>query len=230
MPAHLGLIAAVRDRLRRFADPGKADSMRRYMKSVMPFHGVQAGPRRRVFAEVFAANPIEDQETWEDTVRTLWRVASHREERYAAVELTGHRLYTAFQTPATAALYEDLITAGAWWDYVDPLAVNRVGPLLRAHPTELRPLVSGWALAGDLWLRRSAILCQVGAGAETDADLLLGSIEPNLRHPDFFVRKAIGWALREYARTDPGSVLKFVDEHESRISALSRREALRNLR
>ncbi|MEY9213409.1 DNA alkylation repair protein [Thermobifida halotolerans] len=229
MPAHLGLIAAVRDRLRGAADPVRAESMRRYFKSEMPFHGVPTADRRRLFVDIFATCPLGDFETWEDTVRTLWRVASHREERYAAVELTGYRRYAVHQVPEAVPLYEELIVAGAWWDYVDPIAINRIGPLLRAYPRELRPRVSGWALAGDRWLRRTAILCQLRSGEATDVDLLLDCVEPNLPHPDFFVRKAIGWALREYAKTDSGRVVKFVEEHRDQMSPLSLREALRNL-
>ncbi|GAA3758908.1 DNA alkylation repair protein [Salinactinospora qingdaonensis] len=229
MPAHLGVIAAVRDRLRTLADPAAAAPMRRYMKSELPFHGVRADTRRRAFREIFAAFPMDDPITWEDTVRTMWRVATHREERYAAVDLTGHPLYRKFQTPPVTALYEDLIVAGGWWDYVDELAIRRVGPLLRSHPGRVRPIVISWALTGDVWLRRSAIICQVGAKGETDPGLLFASIEPNLSHKGYFIRKAIGWSLREYAKTDPDAVRTFVTKHSEVLSALSRREALRHL-
>ncbi|GLU46456.1 DNA alkylation repair protein [Nocardiopsis ansamitocini] len=229
MTAHLGLIAAVRERLRSAADPSDAGPMQQHARSDLPFHGVRASSRRSVFADVFTAHPIHGAGNWEDTVRTLWRVASHREERYAAVELTGHPLYSGHQTPAVVDLYEDLVVAGAWWDYVDVIAPRRVGPLLRAHPLELRPLVGSWSLGTDPWLRRAAILCQLGSREQTDTDLLFASIEPSIGHPDLFVRKAIGRALREHAKTDPGSVLKFTAEHGDRMSGLSLREALKHL-
>ncbi|MBB6172924.1 3-methyladenine DNA glycosylase AlkD [Nocardiopsis mwathae] len=230
MTAHLGLIAAVRDRLCELADPDKAGPMRAYMKSELPFHGVQAGPRRRAMDEIFAAYPLDDAAAWGDTVRTLWRAATHREERYAAVQLTGHPRYLDFQGTAAVGLYEDLIVAGAWWDYVDEIAVRRIGPLLREDPERMRPLVRGWALSGDLWLRRTAIICQNGAGARTDPGLLFGVIEPNLDHQGFFIRKAIGWALRSYARVEPDAVARFVADTGQRMSPLSRREALKHLR
>ncbi|WP_415840277.1 DNA alkylation repair protein, partial [Nocardiopsis gilva] len=230
MTAHLGLIAAVRDRLREMGDPEKAGPMRDYMKSDLPFHGVQAGRRRRAMDEIFAAYPISDPVTWDDTTRTLWRAATHREERYAAVQLTGHHLYRDFQGPGAVGLYEDLIVAGAWWDYVDEIAVRRIGPMLRDDPAHMRPIIRTWASSGDLWLRRTAIICQNTAGAATDARLLFDVIEPNLGHQGFFIRKAIGWALRSYGRVDPDAVVRFIKETEQRMSPLSRREALKNLK
>lgn len=229
MPAHLGLIAAVRDRLRDAADPVRAASMRRRVRSELPFHGVSAAVRRRLFAEVFATCPLEDFETWEDTVHTLWRVASHREERYAAVELADDPQYAGYRVPGAVPLYEGLITAGAWWDYVDPLAVRGIGPLLRAHPRELRPRIGDWSLSGDRWLRRAAVLCQLRAGEETDRALLFDSVDANLGHPDPFVHRAAGRALREYARTDPDSVAAFAAQHRERAARPALREVLRRL-
>ena len=86
-----------------------------------------------------------------------------------------------------------------------------------------------WSRTPDLWLRRTAIICQVKTKAATDLELLYACIEPNLGERDFFIRKAIGWALRAYAWTDPDEVAGYVRANERRLSALSRREALRNL-
>ena len=118
---------------------------------------------------------------------------------------------------------------GAWWDYVDSIATRLVGDLLSRHPREMKRHMRAWARGPDVWKRRTAILSQLGFKGTTDVRLLHACIEPSIEHPEFFLRKAIGWALREYARTDPGGVAEYVGANAERLSALSKREALRNL-
>ncbi|WP_248960378.1 DNA alkylation repair protein [Sphaerisporangium perillae] len=218
---------AVRMALTEVADPAKAPAMQAYMKSTMPFLGVQAVPRRAALRKVLAEQRIESAPEWRKTVLAMWRDAEYREERYAAMELSAFRYYKSFQTLYTVPMYEEMIVTGAWWDYVDDLAINRVGALLRAYPDTMRPLMLEWAGDGDLWRRRTAILCQNTFKDRTDAGLLYACIEPSLSDTDFFARKAIGWALREYAKTDPREVVRYVD-HKG-LTGLSRREALKNL-
>ncbi|HEX6541298.1 MAG TPA: DNA alkylation repair protein [Ktedonobacterales bacterium] len=227
--ANQALVAALRDALAKVADPAKAPGMQAYMKSAMPYLGVQTPSLRRVCREVFAAYPLASFEVWRDTVRTLWREAHYREERYAAIALTGDRRYRAFQLLDALPLYEEMIVSGAWWDYVDELAIRRVGPLLTLYPDPMRVTMLAWSRDGDLWKRRTAILCQNGFKAATDEALLFACIEPNVGDRDFFIRKAIGWALREYARTRPDAVRRYVREHEASLSTLSRREATKHL-
>ncbi|GAA2902411.1 DNA alkylation repair protein [Streptosporangium fragile] len=218
---------AVRTALTDAADPAKAPMMQAYMKSAMPFLGVQAAPRRAALRPVFTEYPVGDASAWREAVLALWREAEYREERYAAVELTGFRRYRGFQTTEALPMYEEMIVTGAWWDYVDELAVHRVGGLLAAFPDTMRPLMLRWAHDDDLWKRRTAILCQNRFGAATDTGLLYACIAPSLSDTDFFARKAIGWALREYAKTNPDEVVRYVDH--TGITGLSRREALKNL-
>ncbi len=203
--------------------------MQTYMKSVMPFHGIQAPGVKLICREVFTAHPIDDRGTWDATVRALWDDATHREERYAAVALTGHRLYRRWQDPDVLGLYDHLTVTGAWWDFVDEVAVRRVGPILRGAPDQVAPLLLAWAGDDDLWRRRVAILSQVGAREETDPALLAGCLAPSLGRPEFFLRKGIGWALREYAKTDPEWVRAYVHRHHDELAPLSRREALKHL-
>ena len=222
------LIEAVRDGLARLGDPAKAPGMQAYMKSAMPYRGVPAPGQRRLASEVFRAHPLADRETWRGTVLELWRGAAYREERYLAIALTGARAYARFQDPVELPLYEELIVTGAWWDYVDEVAIRRVGPILRAHRAEVTPLMRAWAGDADPWRRRTAIICQVRAGADTDLDLLEHAIAANTADTGFFLRKAIGWALRDYAWHDPDWVRRYVAAHHG-LSGLSRREALKNL-
>lgn len=222
------LVRAVRTGLAELAEPAKAADMQRYMKSAMPFRGVPKPARRALADRVFAEHPLPDAGVWERAVRDLWHGAEFREERYLAIALTGHRAYADWQVPERLPLYEELIVDGAWWDFVDELAIHRVGPILRAFPSQVRPAIQAWAHSPDRWKRRTAVICQVGAKKATDRELLAECVEANVDDADFFLRKGIGWALRQYARTDPDWVAAFVHAHPG-LSPLSRREALKHL-
>jgi 3-methyladenine DNA glycosylase AlkD len=227
------VIEAIRSGLAELADPAKAPGMQAYMKSSMPFRGVGSPVLAALCSEVFDSHPLDDEEQWRAAVRDLWDDAAYREERYAAIALAGHRAYRRHQQPGTLPLYEHLVVTGAWWDLADPVATNRVGPILLAHREEVGPVMWRWAEDPDLWLRRTAILCQLHHKQATDLALLRHAVESNLEGSlhgkEFFVRKAIGWGLRQYARTDPMWVRGLVAELGDRLSALSRREALKHI-
>ncbi|WP_410599112.1 DNA alkylation repair protein [Amycolatopsis sp. lyj-90] len=222
------LVSAVRNGLAGLADPAKAPAMRAYMKSEMPYLGVQKPARAPLLKRLFAEHPLPDRVSFSTAVLTLWREAEFREERYAAVDLSGHRAYARWQDSDLLGLYEEMIVTGAWWDYVDEVAIRRVGPILRAEPETVTPLMLTWAYDEDLWRRRTAVICQVGAKTGTDTDLLTRAVEANIDDREFFLRKGIGWALREYAKTEPDWVRAFVTAHPA-LSTLSRREALKHL-
>jgi 3-methyladenine DNA glycosylase AlkD len=229
MAANQKLIRALRKALRELADPVKAPVMQAYMKSEMPYLGIQAVPFRKATKGVLAANPVDSFEDWRDTALALWRGALYREERYAVIELLGYRSYEKFRTLRALPLYEEMITTGAWWDYVDSIASHQLGELLRRYPKELRAILRKWAVSDDLWVRRSAILAQLGFKGDTDLKLLYDCMRPSLERPEFFLRKAIGWALRQHAWTDPQEIVRFVKAHEKQLSPLSKREALKNI-
>jgi 3-methyladenine DNA glycosylase AlkD len=201
--------------------------MQRYMKSEQPYYGVRMPEVRRISRAIFTAHRIDSLPVFEATVRTMYDEAGHREDRYAALALVAHRYYLPFATPASLPLYEHLIRTGAWWDLVDETS-HRVGDVLRADRLEVTPVIDVWATSDSLWVRRSSIICQVGHKADTDLDLLARTIEPNLGDRDFFIRKAIGWALREVSYVDPSWVRAFVAAHDD-LSPLSKREALRRI-
>ena len=226
-PPDLG--GAVRAALRRVADPAKAAPMQAYAKSSMPYLGVTAVPIRKVCREVFADVEFPTAAAWRRAVLGLWRGARFREERYCAIELTGVRRFGRFQDLAALPMYEKMIVTGAWWDLVDGIAAHRLGLLLRRFPREMRREMRAWSRSGDLWKRRSAILCQLTFKKDTDLDLLYAVIEPALGSKEFFLRKAIGWALRQHAWTDPKEIRRYVREHEKELSGLSKREALKNV-
>lgn len=211
------------------ADTGRAPAMRAYMKSAMPYLGISAVPMRQVCKHLFESLSYADTTAWQADILSIWRGARFREERYAAIALSGIRQARAFQTMDALAMYEEMIVSGAWWDYIDNIAGQRLLPILKAEPAAMKAAMLDWAVCDDMWKRRSAILCQLDGKGETNLDLLERAIEPSIESRAFFLRKAIGWALRHYARTDPAWVADYVQRHEGRLSALSKREALKHI-
>ncbi|GAA1911982.1 DNA alkylation repair protein [Microbacterium aoyamense] len=215
------LVLQIRAGLRDAADSALAPGQQAYMKSAMPFLGVRVPEARRVArAAGRDATPAELLET----AIVLWDEASHREERYAAMALLGLRSVKA--DAVIVPIVDHMVRTGQWWDYTDELA-HRLAELHDAHGPETAALVREWSIDDDLWIRRIAIISQLGRRDRVDSGLLADVIEPNRSHREFFIRKAIGWALREYARVSPDWVRTYVDTHE--LSPLSRREALKHL-
>ncbi|HTW15460.1 MAG TPA: DNA alkylation repair protein [Nocardioides sp.] len=224
------LVEAIRSALAAAADPERAVGQQAYMKSTMPYRGVTLPALRRLLLPLLAEHPPADRESWEATILELWDEAAFREERYAATALVRHRAAEPWRDRDAVPLARHLIVTGAWWDHVDELAVHLVGAALRADRAALTPVLRAWATDPEsLWLRRTAVMCQVGAQAEVDRDLLRFAIEANLDDRTFWLRKAIGWALRDHARTDPDWVRAEVARLGDRLSGLSRREALKHL-
>ncbi|MCZ2836678.1 DNA alkylation repair protein [Modestobacter sp. VKM Ac-2985] len=214
------LVPEVRAALRAAADPERGRAMQAYLKTAEPCLGVRLPEVRRIVRAAAATHPADV----ERAAGQLWQEASAREERHAAITLTG--LPASRGDLRLLPLCEEMITTGAWWDLVDGVQ-PRVRDLLLAHPAQLRPVLQSWARSPDRWLRRSAVIAQLGAKERTDTALLTEVIEVNADDPEFFVRKAIGWALREHTKTDPDWVRRFLAEHE--LSPLSRREAATHL-
>jgi 3-methyladenine DNA glycosylase AlkD len=220
------LAGQIRADLRAAADPVRAPRMQAYMRSTMPYLGVPLPATRLIAGRAIAAHPPSGVADLAHRATDLWRTAEYREERYAATELTVNRI--AVGRLEMLPVWTEMIVTGAWWDHVDAVS-PRIGELLLAHPTEMLPLIRRWAVDPGRWLRRSSIICQLGLARRTDLDLLTEVIVANLADREFFVRKAIGWALRQYARTDLDWVRAFVLAHEASLSPLSRREALKHL-
>jgi 3-methyladenine DNA glycosylase AlkD len=222
------LAQSLREGLSARADEEKARAMQAYMKSAMPYYGVNLPEVRAISKRVFAGYPLTSCDGWQRAVMQLWRQAKFREERYAAIELLGLRAHRDCWTPQLMPVLEEMVVTGAWWDLVDGIA-HVFGELLRAHPEQIRPVMRAWSTDENMWKRRISIICQLSLKRETDLELLYANIKPNLADREFFIRKAIGWALRQHAWTDPQEVARYVAAHESQLSGLSRREALKNL-
>jgi 3-methyladenine DNA glycosylase AlkD len=205
-------------------DPVRAAAMAAYMRDRFPFLGI-AAPRRRALArEALAGLAAPDLDELARAALALWE-KPEREYQYAGADYVCR--HVARCSARFLPVLERLITAKPWWDTVDALSAHGVGPLVRCHP-ELVLALDRW-IDGDLWLARAAILHQLAFEEATDAERLFRYCLRRAADRDLFLRKAIGWALREHSRVDPGAVAAFVAEHESELSPLSRREALRRL-
>lgn len=227
--ANRALIKALKVELKKAADPAKSEPMRAYMKSTMPYHGVNMPLRRKVGKALFKEHTIETAPEWRATILELWDTAKFREERYAAIDLAEVKSYDAFRTQAALPMYKHMIKTGAWWDYVDPVASHGLGFLLRNNPKSMPKTMRTWARAKDMWVRRSSILCQLSLKEETDLKLMHDCMEPSFGTDEFFLQKAMGWALRQYAWKNPKAVIAYVKKHRSELSKLTKREALKNV-
>jgi 3-methyladenine DNA glycosylase AlkD len=208
------------------ADPDKAGYMAAYMKTDMPFYGVQKPDRVPIVRRLVADFSPTDRDEYEALVLSLWRLP-HREEKYLALGVA--RAHRPFIVPESLPLYRRLIVEGAWWDLVDEVTTKLVRALVTSYPEEVWGEVESWVSDSSLWLRRAAVLSQVGAKEQTDAARLFRFCRQLAPEKEFFIRKAIGWALREYSKTDPEAVARFVAEHRSELSPLSLREASKYL-
>lgn len=218
-------VREVRIALEAVADPIKALPMARYMKDRFPFLGVPQPIYTAALKPLFRSSAFTQDELLEVTA-LLW-AQNEREFHYAAVSLLSRHI--RLLTPAVFPQLEPFILEHSWWDTVDALASKFYGPLVTSHP-QARAQMDLYATQANFWLRRVAILHQLSYREHTDEGRLWRYCLESALEPEFFLRKAIGWALREYAKTRPDAVLEFVEAHRDVLSSLSVREALKHLR
>ncbi|MGH4035742.1 DNA alkylation repair protein [Actinomycetota bacterium Odt1-20B] len=207
------------------ADPERAAQMRAYMKDVAPFLGLTSPARRELSRAVLAGTPRPEEADCTALALRCWRLPE-REYHYFAVDYL--RRHVKRCSSGFLPVARHLVTTVPWWDTVDLLAAHVVGGLVAADPA-LRADMDAWIGDDDLWVARTALLHQLRYKDATDTGRLFGYCVRQSGHPDFFIRKAVGWCLREYAKTDPDAVRDFVDKERSRLSPLSVREALKNI-
>jgi 3-methyladenine DNA glycosylase AlkD len=201
--------------------------MQAYMRTDMPFYGVQKAGRTPILRDLVKRYQPQDAGEYRKLVVGLWNL-EHREEKYIALGAARH--FKAFIRPEQIDLYRTLIAEGAWWDLVDEVATQLIRSLVVEFPAEVWDVVDDWADDPDMWLRRTALICQVGAKEMTDSERLFRFCAARAHEEEFFIRKAIGWALREYARTDPVAVAAFINTHRDQLSGLSYREGSKHIR
>jgi 3-methyladenine DNA glycosylase AlkD len=205
--------------------PDRAPGMAAYMRDQFAFLGVAAPGQRDAYREATTGLPRTLPEHLVVAVADdLWS-RSEREHKYLACGLVNRHAASAAATADLLPTLERLLTTEPWWDTVDSLATHAVGSVVRRHP-ELRAAMDRWLDGDDMWLTRSAILHMNRWKADTDRSWLFAACLRRAGHRDFFVRKAIGWSLREQTKVDAPAVVAFVEAHADELSGLSRREAL----
>jgi 3-methyladenine DNA glycosylase AlkD len=206
-------------------DPERAARAAAYMRDQFAFLGFSLPTQRVLGRTVVAGLPKPDGDDLRAVALACWAL-DEREYQYFACDWLRTHLKVA--GPGFIGTARTLITTKSWWDTVDPLATRFVGGLVRRH-RQLVDEMDAWSADDNMWLVRTAILYQLHYGAGTDTERLFGYCTRQAGHADFFVRKAIGWALRHYARTDPEAVRTYVEDNRDRLSPLSVREAMKHL-
>lgn len=207
------------------ANPANAAPMKKYMRDQFEYLGIKSPQFKSLLTGFIKQNglsPIDDLDT---ISRELWDLPQ-REFQYLATSLIG-RMEKQLNEEFIVTL-EYLITHKSWWDTVDTIAGHSVGVMFKRFPKVKAKYLKKWRNSENFWLRRTTLLFQLGYKKETDFELLCELIQENLGSEEFFINKAIGWALRQYAWTNPAAVKKFVKTTKE-LSPLSRREALKNI-
>ena len=197
----------------------QAGPMEQYMKNKFPFLGIKKPLRSELEKQFFMESNILKGPFNHAFILDLWK-RDEREYQYTALTYIEKSLKKLEKQDL--CLMETLITEKSWWDTVDTLAAKPVGTIAKLFPEVIDEKVGGWAVSGDMWLRRTAILFQLKYKLEYNESLLYDYIMKNSADKEFFIRKAIGWALREYSKTNPASVRDFLQNHS--VSPLSYRE------
>jgi len=207
------------------ADPTQAPAMKKYMRGQFEYLGIKTPQSRALQKEFFAEHGLPEVTELDSILRELWSLPQ-REFQYVAVGLLGK--LNKQLPPELIEIIEYLITTKSWWDTVDSIAGGTVGEHFKRYPAVKKKYLACWRKSENLWLRRTTILFQLNYKQETDFELLCNLIRENLGSKEFFINKAIGWALRQHARTDPKAVKKFAKETKE-LHPLSRREAMKHL-
>jgi 3-methyladenine DNA glycosylase AlkD len=206
------------------ADPTQAPAMKKYMRDQFEYLGIKSPKFKELLKQFISENGLPPIDELDLIARELWALPQ-REFQYLAGSLIG-RLEEKLPADFIGTL-EFLITTKSWWDTVDSIAGGTVGVHFKRYPSIKKKYLARWRKSDDFWLRRTTILFQLNYKQETDFNLMCDIIRENLGSKEFFINKAIGWALRQYARTDPKAVKKFVKE--TPLQPLSRREAMKHL-
>lgn len=221
----IDLMPELRHDLESVAQPDDASGMKAYMKDRADFLGVKTPQRRAASKPFITAGRRATADELLAAADACW-AEPEREFQYVGTDLL--RRWNKSLESNSLPHIELLIRTKSWWDTVDALASNVVGALVARHP-ELSSTMDAWIDDADFWIARTAILHQLGYGDNTDTDRLFGYVDRRAGDTEFFIRKACGWALRQYAKHDPDAVRAYVLDRGDSLSGLTRREALKHL-
>ncbi|MBQ4821614.1 DNA alkylation repair protein [Aquimarina sp. MMG016] len=219
-------VLVLKSKLERNANAEEARAMEAYMKDLFTYYGIKAPKRKILLKETI--NEFKGELTRDNVIKvsnTLYQDL-HRELHYCAIEIVDRFLRKKY-TVNDIQFIEKLIVTNSWWDSVDFIAKHILGNYLLQHPDQIQEVISKFSSSKNMWLNRSAILFQLGYKEKTDAQLLFSLCEKHKSSDDFFIKKAIGWALREYSKVNPEAILSFVSK--TKLKPLSEREALKRI-
>lgn len=207
------------------SNPENAFAMAKYMRNLFPFFGVKTTDRRLIFKTIWKEN---QQEVTENSRTIAWELFTkpQRELQYCGIEILMKELKKDYKKE-DIQLIEKMITTNSWWDSVDTIAKYLLGEYLLEHPLETEKIIERFSNSDNMWLNRSAIIFQLGYKQKTNFDLLKSECEKHKNSNEFFIQKAIGWALREYTKTNPEAVKNYV--LHTNLKNLSQKEALKNI-
>jgi len=218
-------IISLKDLFEKNADPSQAAPMKKYMRDQFEYLGIKTPQNKTLMKEFISKHGLPPIDELDSIFRDLWSLPE-REFQYVGLGLMGK---SEKKLPAKfIKTIEYLIVTKSWWDTVDAIASHTVGTHFRRFPDVREKYLAKWRASKNIWLRRSAILYQSNYKKETDFDLLGDIICENLDSKEFFINKAIGWALRQYAYTDAKAVKKFVKTTRE-LHPLSKREAMKHI-
>lgn len=199
-----------------------AEKMKAYMRNKFDFLGIKTPQRNKLLKAFIAEHGKPDIAEAEHLIRELWKLPE-REFQNIAIGLI--ELFKKELTSKHLELLEELLVTKSWWDTVDYIAINPIGMLLKGNSELIAKYINKWSSSTNIWLNRTAILYQLKYKEDTDEKLLYDLVKRMANSDEFFIQKAIGWALREYSKTNPQSVITFIENNK--LASLSKREGLK---
>ena len=221
------LLIELRKEFSKQRNPEIAKEQQRYMKSKMPFYGLQAPQLKKIYSPLFKKYTPTSNRNYRATLLHIFKNTKHREEWYVGLAFANH--YEDYVIEENVDLYIELIRLTQWWDTIDNIAPKLIGPAL-ADSNNLPIFLNEWIKDENLWVRRTALLTQLKYKERTDFKLLSELIKQTWHEDEFFIRKAIGWVLRQYSYSSPNEVINFIEQNGDKLSRLSITEGLKALK
>lgn len=222
----MGFISELELVFQQRSNAKNALAMEKYMKNKFSFWGIKTPERRQLFTAIWKENKTEVAANAR-AIAVLLFEKPQREFHYCAIEILMKELKGKYQVQ-DIELITKLITTHSWWDSVDTISKYILGQYLTEFPQSIEQITTKFSKSENMWLNRTAVLFQLGYKAKTNFTLLQKICLEHQNSSEFFIQKAIGWSLREYAKTNPLDVEKFINSES--LKPLSKKEALKNLR
>ena len=215
------LVRLINTELEAKAHPDHREGMIAYMKHQFEYYGVKSPMRKEVLRSIWKEHKVLIQDNFRELTKLLW-ACDHRECKYFAMDIL--KKCKRNIDGKDIGFLEELITDGSWWDTVDFLSVHVGGEVFRKAPELIKPRTDKYLAGDNIWLIRLGILYQLSYGPETDTERLFDILERSMGTKEFFINKAIGWALRQYSKYNPNAVREFIEKNKQKMANLSIRE------